>query len=81
MTPHEHWTLRIFALLLIAACTVKCAPRETILVVAPTPNYTPDNGTHPLTAEQLKQLEERKHPKPIAPHNLDGYFADYRWFQ
>lgn len=78
MTPREHWTIRLLALLVIAACTAKCAPQETLTINVP-PRPPADGLSHPLTAEQLEKLEEQKHPKPIAPKNLDGYFADYRF--
>lgn len=77
MTPTEHWLLRGVSLLIILACCARCTPKETTTINVPASSYTPSNYSHHLTAEEEW---ERAHPAPIAPKNLDGYFAEYQWW-
>jgi len=80
MNIREHWTLRLFALLVIGLCMVRCGgTKETVIVVAPTPNYTPSSYSHRLTADEV---EEQKHPRPISPPDMVGFgfYQEYQWW-
>jgi hypothetical protein len=69
---------RIFALLVIAACTIKCGgTKEAIVInVAPSPNYAPSSYSHRLTAAEEQEI---KHPTPISPS--DAYLSDWHWWE
>lgn len=59
MSNREHWTLRLFAVLVIGLCTIRCGgTQETLIVVAPA-NWHTLQTVEPASAES---------PRPIAAH-------------
>lgn len=77
MTPQEHWTLRAFAILIIAACCIKCSGSQEIVINVPA-RPPADGSSHRLTAAEE---EERRHPTPLAPKpELDAYLQGWQWW-
>lgn len=76
MSPREHWTLRLFALLVIGLCTIKCSPKEITTINVPA-RPPAQSLFHRPTAEQLAELEVQKHPRPICPPDTMGFYQEF----